>query len=63
MADHPTHPEIRLMDGSWYAEDPHPHWRWMRENAPVYWDEAGQVWGITRHADIQALSRDPSNRE
>jgi cytochrome P450 family 142 subfamily A polypeptide 1 len=60
MADHPTNPEIRLMDGFWYADDPHPHWRWMREHAPVYWDEGGQVWGITRHADIQALSRDSS---
>ena len=23
----------------------------MRANAPVYWDEAGQVWGITLYDD------------
>ena len=30
----------------------------MRENAPVYWDEAGQVWGITLFEDVFALSKD-----
>ena len=58
MPDHPTRSEIRLMDGSWYADDPHPHWAWMREHAPIYSDEASGVWGITRHADIMEMSRD-----
>jgi cytochrome P450 family 142 subfamily A polypeptide 1 len=31
----------------------------MRENAPVYWDEAGQVWGITLYEDVMGLSKDP----
>ena len=30
----------------------------MRANAPVYWDEAGQVWGISRYADLKAISKD-----
>jgi cytochrome P450 family 142 subfamily A polypeptide 1 len=30
----------------------------MRENAPVYWDEESQVWGVTRHADLMACSKD-----
>lgn len=58
MPDHPTRPEISLMDGRFYAHDPHPHFAWMREHAPVYWDERGQVWGITRHADLLACSKD-----
>jgi cholest-4-en-3-one 26-monooxygenase len=58
MPDHPTRPEISLMDGRFYADDPHPWFRWMRENAPVYWDEASRVWGITRHDDLQAVSKD-----
>lgn len=58
MPDHPTRPEISLMDGRFYAHDPHPHFAWMREHAPVYWDEQGQVWGITRHADLLACSKD-----
>ena len=58
MHDHPVDPAIRLTDGAFYAADPHAHFRWMREHAPVYWDEAGQCWGITRHADLVAVSRD-----
>ena len=60
MSDPASQSEIRLMDGFWYADDPHPHWTWMREHAPVYRDEAAGIWGITRHADIMALSKDPA---
>ncbi|MGH0028786.1 MAG: cytochrome P450 [Myxococcota bacterium] len=55
---HPTRDEICLMDGRFYAEDPHPHFQWMRENAPVYWDASSEVWGITKHADLMACSKD-----
>ena len=56
---HPVNPAIRLTDGTFYGADPHPHLRWMRENAPVYWDAAGEVWGIPRYEDVLAVSRDP----
>ncbi len=56
--DHPTNPAVRLTDGAFYGDDPHPHLRWMRENAPVYWDAAGNVWGITLYEDVYALSKD-----
>jgi cytochrome P450 family 142 subfamily A polypeptide 1 len=59
VADHPVHPEIDLLDGNFYARDPHPHFRWMREHAPVYWDERGRVWGIALHADIMYCSKTP----
>lgn len=59
MPNHPRNPEIRLTDGEFYAADPHSRFAWMRENAPVYWDEAGQVWGIARYADLMAVARDP----
>ena len=59
MPDHPLNDAIRLTDGAFYAADPHVHLAWMREQAPVYWDEAGAVWGITRHADVLAIARDP----
>jgi cytochrome P450 family 142 subfamily A polypeptide 1 len=59
VANHPVHPEIRLVDGAFYGNDPHPHLTWMRANAPVYRDEAGQVWGITLYEDILAISKDP----
>ena len=56
---HPVNQAIRLTDGTFYGTDPHPHLRWMRENAPVYWDAAGEVWGIARYEDVLAVSRDP----
>ena len=56
---HPVNQAIRLTDGIFYGADPHPHLRWMRENAPVYWDAAGEVWGIARYEDVLAVSRDP----
>jgi len=59
MHDHPRHPAVALTDGAFYANDPHPHFDWLREHAPLYWDEAGQVWGVTRYADVLALSKDP----
>jgi cytochrome P450 family 142 subfamily A polypeptide 1 len=56
-AQHPTRPEIRLLDPDFYA-DPEPLFAWMRREAPVYWDDATGVWGVTRYADIMAVSRD-----
>ena len=56
---HPVNQAIRLTDGTFYGADPHPHLRWMREHAPVYWDAAGEVWGIACYEDVLAVSRDP----
>jgi cytochrome P450 family 142 subfamily A polypeptide 1 len=58
--DHPTRDDIDLLDGSFYANDPHERWMWMRANAPVYYDAANGVWGITRYADVKAVSVDPA---
>src|SRR5262245_15534140 len=54
-----TNSDIRLLDGHFYARDPHPHFQWMREHAPVYWDESGGLWGIALYDDVMAVSRDP----
>ena len=59
MTNQNVDPPIKLLDGAFYANDPHPVFAWMRENAPVYWDEDGRVWGITRYADLMAVSKDP----
>ncbi len=59
MPDHPSNPDIDLLDGSFYANDPHPYFSWMREHAPVYFDEKNQVWGITKHAHIQQAAKSP----
>lgn len=58
----PTHPEIRLLEGDFYRDDPQPAFAWMREHAPVYLDTSAQgmrLWGIARHEDVMALSKTP----
>ncbi|WP_188195783.1 cytochrome P450 [Nonomuraea sp. SYSU D8015] len=50
---------IDLLDGDLYAGDPTPVYAWLREHAPAYWDEANGLWGVSRHADISAIERDP----
>jgi cholest-4-en-3-one 26-monooxygenase len=59
-ANHPTLPGLNLLDGRWYADDPHEVWTWMRREAPVYWDEEAEVWGIARYDDILAVEKDPA---
>ena len=59
IPDHPRHPAIALIDGAFYGNNPHPHFDWMRVHAPLYWDDAGQVWGVTTYADLLAVSKDP----
>ena len=56
-AEHPTRPEIDLLDPGFYV-DPEPLFAWMRKEAPVYWDDSTGFWGITRYDDIMAVSRD-----
>jgi len=56
MPGHQTRADIRLLDGNFYAGEPFEQYAWMRANAPVYFD--GEVWGITRHDDVQTVSKD-----
>jgi cytochrome P450 family 142 subfamily A polypeptide 1 len=58
MADHPLRDDIDLVAGSFYADDPHEKWAWMRANAPVYHDPNSEVWGVTRYDDLKAISKD-----
>jgi cytochrome P450 family 142 subfamily A polypeptide 1 len=60
VPDHPTNPAVRLLDRFFYL-DPHPGFRWMRENAPVYWDESadGGLWGVSLYDDIMEVARQP----
>jgi cholest-4-en-3-one 26-monooxygenase len=50
---------IDLLDHALYEGDPQPTYTWLRQNDPVHWDETNRLWGISRHADIVAISRDP----
>jgi cytochrome P450 family 142 subfamily A polypeptide 1 len=59
-ATHPVRPELDLLDGAWYADDPHEVWSWMRREAPVYYDEHADTWGIARYDDVLAIEKDPA---
>ena len=50
-------PQINLLDGSFYAADPYPTYRWLRENAPLYRDEDRKIWGVSRYRDIVAIEK------
>jgi len=48
-----------LTDSTLYAGDPYPTYRWLRENAPVYWDAASRLWVLSRYEDIVQVSKNP----
>ncbi|MEA2000296.1 MAG: cytochrome P450 [Actinomycetota bacterium] len=48
---------INLNDPA-FIQDPYPILNAMRESAPVIYDEASNLWLITRHADVRTCLRD-----
>ena len=59
MPAHPTNENVHLMDPRFYV-DPHLHFLWMREHAPLYWDETspdGGLWGVALHEDILFMAK------
>lgn len=59
MPNHEVRESIQLLDGRWYQGVPLDDYAWMRDNAPLYWDPAGEIWGVSRHADIMHVSKTP----
>ena len=51
---------IDLLDGDFYAGDPYPTYARLRADAPAYWDDDNRLWGISRHADVVAIEKDPA---
>jgi len=42
-----------------YKVDPHPIWRRLRDEAPVYYNAELDFYAVSRFADVDAFSRDP----
>ena len=40
-------------------DDPYPVWKRLREEAPVYRNEAFDFWALSRFHDVEAAHRDP----
>jgi cytochrome P450 family 142 subfamily A polypeptide 1 len=51
-------PNIDLIKGEFYAADVHRAYKWMRDNEPVYYDEANDIYAVTRHQDVMTVSKD-----
>jgi len=60
-------PQIDLIDPAAYQRDgpPYQQFAWLREQAPVHWHAAGGgdgwpgFWAVTRHRDVEQVSRNP----
>ncbi|MBE1536810.1 cytochrome P450 [Actinomadura algeriensis] len=55
----PVNDTINLVSGDFWGRDPHAELRWMRDNAPIYWDPNGGVWGVSTYAAVKYVSRHP----
>ena len=49
--------QIDLLDGDFYANGPYEAYAWLRENAPLYWDETNELWGASRYDDIVEIEK------
>jgi cytochrome P450 family 142 subfamily A polypeptide 1 len=53
-------PRDSIVSGAFWGRNPHDELRWLRENDPVYWDEEGGVWGVTKYDHIKEVESDPA---
>ena len=58
MTTAPTHLGIDLLSGEFYGREPHDAYAWMRANAPVYYDEANDLWAAASYAAVKQASVD-----
>jgi cholest-4-en-3-one 26-monooxygenase len=48
--------EIDVLDPRFY-DDPWDAYRWLRQNAPLWWDATNELWVVSRHEDVSHISR------
>ena len=39
--------DVNLLDGRFYAGDPYPTYRRLRDEAPLYRDAVNGIWGVS----------------
>jgi cholest-4-en-3-one 26-monooxygenase len=47
---------IDVLDPRFY-DDPWDAYRWLRANAPLWWDARNELWVVSRHEDVSHISR------
>jgi cholest-4-en-3-one 26-monooxygenase len=52
-------PDIQLLSGEFWGRNPHDELSWLRANAPVYWDEAANLWGIALYDHVKEIETNP----
>jgi cytochrome P450 family 142 subfamily A polypeptide 1 len=50
---------IQFMNGEFWGRNPHDELAWLRDNAPVFWDESSQLWGIARYEHVKEIETNP----
>jgi cytochrome P450 family 142 subfamily A polypeptide 1 len=48
---------INLLDPQFYV-DPWDDYRWLRDEAPAYWDPVQRLWAISRYDDLRMIEKD-----
>src|SRR5690606_25203112 len=48
--------DIDVLDPRFY-DDPWEPYRWLRANAPLWWDARNELWVVSRHEDVSHISR------
>jgi cytochrome P450 family 142 subfamily A polypeptide 1 len=54
-----SHRVIDLLNPATH-DDPWELYTWLREEAPMYWDEINEIWCVSRYDDVIAIARDPA---
>jgi cytochrome P450 family 142 subfamily A polypeptide 1 len=57
MASIAAQPRVNVLDPQFYV-DPWDAYRWLREEAPVFWDPVQKLWVISRYDDLRAVERE-----
>ncbi len=52
-----TDRRINVLDPEFYV-DPWEAYRWLRDEAPVFWDPVQKLWAISRYDDVVAVEKD-----
>ena len=58
MTTAPANLGIDLLSGEFYGREPHDAYAWMRANAPVYYDEANDLWAVASYSAVKEASVD-----
>jgi cholest-4-en-3-one 26-monooxygenase len=58
MTRSPAEFGIDLMSGEFFGNDPYPAFAWMRRHAPVFHDDANDLWALASYDDVKAAGTD-----